>query len=605
MFKIGHKYLIILFFAFTPLFVDAQNDVDEQLAMQYFRQGEFDKAAGLFKDIYAKKPNTYYYNYYLNSLFGLQDYAAAENFVKKVQKSRPGELRYLVDLGYVYELSGNKKKADKIFKKAIKKMPSTRQAYVSLSGAFQNRGHYDYALKILEKGKNKFTPPLNIEIADLYFSKGEYNRMIDSYLDMIEKNDDYLEAVKGKLQLIIASPGNNKVSQALREELLKRTEKYPNKTIYAELLYWYSVQKREWDIALFQAKSLDKRFDEGGERVFQLSNILLSNHRYAEAAEGFKYIMSLGPDNRFYRASEISLLHAEFKNLVKNGTFRRQDLQTLVGQYNKVLKKYGENRSTVELMRNLAHIDAFYLHDIPAAEELLEKVTKMPGLNKKIRAEAKLELGDVLLFEGKKWTASLLYKQVEKEFKNDPVGFEAKFKAAQFYYYVGEMEWAKVQLDVLKGATSKLIANDAMDLSLLISGNIDPDSTYTSLSYFARAQLLVYQKRYDEAFKTLDTIENAFPGFPVLSNVEYERARIYMQMKNYAKAVEHFKATAEKYPGASITDNALIELARLYDNILNDSKKARDVYEKILLDYPGSIFTVEARKRFNELKEDE
>ncbi len=586
----------------APLVLVAQQDVNEQLALQYYREGEFEKAAGLYKEIYRKNPTTFYYDYYLNSLFGMQDYSTAEKFVKSVIKEHPSEAGYQVELGYVYELSGNKKKAVKIYKKAMKKIPGVRESYVKLSGAFQKRGHYDYALEVLEKGKNKFTPPLNIEIAGLYFAKGDYNAMISSYLDMIHNSDEYIDLVKGKLQLIIAAQGSNKVSEALREELLKRTEKYPSKTIYAELLYWYSVQKREFDLALIQAKALDRQFNEGGERVFQLSNILMSNHEYEKAMDGFGYIMKLGTDNRFYQAAEVSFLHAGFLNLKKNGRLDDRSLQKLVSDYKTVLNKYGENRTTAKLMRNLAQIQAFYLHNTAGAEELLNKILTFPGLEKQEKAEVKLELGDVLLFEGKKWSASLLYKQVEKEFKNDPIGYEAKFKAAKFFYYVGEMEWAKVQLDVLKGATSKLIANDAMELSLLISENIDPDSSYNSLSYFARAELLAWQKKYDDAFKTLDTIENIFPGYPILPNVEYKRAMIYMELKDYSKAEKYLKAVVAKYPGASIADNAMIKLARLYDNQLNDKVKAKEAYEKILLDYPGSLFTIEARERFNELK---
>ena len=190
---------------------------------------------------------------------------------------------------------------------------------------------------------------------------------------------------------------------------------------------------------------------------------------------------------------------------------------------------------------------------------------------------------------------------MEKAFKNDPIGYEAKFKAAQFFYYVGEMEWAKVQLDVLKGATSKLIANDAMELSLLIAENIDPDSTYTSLSLYAKAELLVLQKKYDDAFLLLDTIDAIFPGYTILPNVEYKRAEIYFELRDYQKAALYYNQTAVKYSYASIADNAMIKLARLYDNQLNDKVKAKEVYEKILLDYPGSLFTIEARKRFQEM----
>ena len=594
-------FLGILFLVILGMQLSARPGVNEQLALQYYQEGDYGKAASLYKDIYLKTPTNLNYNYYLNSLFGLQDYNTAEKFIKSLIKKYPEEIKFKVELGYVYELAGNTKKAEKIYKKAFKNVQRSRGSYIALSNAFQNRGHSDFAEELLIKGKNKFEPPLNVDLADLYFAQGEYNKMMDSYLDLIQHNDDYLDLVKGKLQLILASPGSSKVSEATREELLKRTQKYPSKTIYAELLYWYSVQKREFDIALIQAKSLDRQFNEGGERVFQLSNILISNEKYDKAVDGFNYILSLGKNNRFYKSAEINVLFAKFKDVEIKGNLDNKTLLKIVDEYNAVINKYGKNRSTVSLMRNLAKIQAYYLHNTAEAESLLNQILNFPQLDKKIEAEVKLELGDVLLFEGKKWSASLLYKQVEKSFKNDPIGYEAKFKAAKFFYYVGEMEWAKVQLDVLKGATSKLIANDAMELSLLIAENIDPDSTYSSLSLFAEAELLVLQKKYDEAFMLLDTIDAIFPGYTILPNVEYKRAEIYFELRDYQKAAFYYNQTAVKYSYASIADNAMIKLAHLYDNQLNDKAKAKEIYEQILLNYPGSLFTIEARKRFNEL----
>lgn len=593
--------VFLSFLLATTIKTEAQPGVNEQLALQYYQSGDYEKAASLYQEIYANNPSAFYYNYYLNSLFGLQDYTTAEKFIKSEIKKYPKEIKYNIELGYVYELAGNVKKAEKIYKKAIKNTPKSRGGYIALSNAFQNRDHFDYAEQILDKGKNKFEPPLNIELADLYFAQGKYSKMMDSYLDLLQHNNDYLNLVKGKLQLILASSGNNKVTDATREALLQRTQNNPSKTIYAELLYWFSVQRREFDLALIQAKSLDRQFNEGGERVFQLANILISNQQYDKAVDGYKYILGLGANNRFYKSSEINILFAKFKNLEDKGTMDKKTILALVDEYNVVINKYGKNRSTVSLMRNLAKIQAYYLHNTSEAENLLNMIVDFPQLDKKTQAEVKLELGDILLFEGKKWSASLLYKQVEKAFKDDPIGYEAKFKAAKFFYYVGEMKWAKVQLDVLKGATSKLIANDAMELSLLIAENIDPDSSYNSLSYYARADLLAWQKKYNEAFLLLDTIENIFPNYPILSNVEFKRAEIYYQRKNFEKAAEHYQLTADKFPYASIADNAMIKLARLYDTKLNEKAKAQRIYEKILLNYPGSLFTIEARKRFNEL----
>ncbi len=590
-----------MLFSVSGLFAQS---VEEKLALQYFQNKEYAKAADLYKEIYRKNPTPYFYNYYLDCLFGLEDYKTAESFVKSVAKKNPENQKYKVEYAYVIDRSGNHKKAVKLYEKAIKSLKANRKDVIDLANAFKVRGLTDYALQTFEKGKKMIkNPPLNMELADLYMSMGNYRGMVGEYLDMVAKDENYLPPIQAKLQLIISDPNNSEASEALREELLRRTQKYPSKTVYAELLYWYSLQKKQFDLALIQAKALDKRYDEEGERVFQLAKLLYSNEEYELSIAAYEYVMSYGKKNRLYQTSSIEILQSRFMMIVKDGKYKQEDLTTLAADYEKLLNTYGQNANTVRLMMNLAHLYAFYLNDAPKAIALLQPIETMSNVDNYTRAEAKLELGDIMLFSGKKWEASLLYKQVEKANKYDAIGFEARLKAAKFFYYVGEMDYARVQLDVLKGATSKLIANDALELYLLISENMSADSSYAALNFYARADLLAYQHRYAEAVQTLDSILTAFPpGEPIRDEVWYKKAEIAMAQKDYAKADSLFQKCLDEAPLGTLADNALIQRARLNDTVLKRPGIAKELYKKILLDYPGSLFTVEARKRYRAME---
>jgi len=598
-----HGLLLFIFLLVSVFSISAQS-VEEKLALQYFQNQEYDKAADLYKELYKKQPTPIFYNYYLDCLFAKKDYKTAEKFVGSVAKKNPYSQKYKVEYAYVIDRSGNHKKADKLYNKAIKSLKANRSDVVDLANAFKVRGLSDYALKTLEKGKKIVKdPPMNMELADLYMSMGNYKAMVGEYLDMVAENEMYLSPIQAKLQLLISDPNNNAPSEALRDELLRRTQKYPNKTVYSELLYWYSLQKKQFDLALMQAKALDKRYHEEGERVFQLAKLLYSNKQYDLSIDAYEYVMSYGKHNRLYQTSSIEILQSRFMHIVEDGVYQTSELQQLAEDYEKLLSYYGQNGNTVGLMMNLAHIYAYYLDQTDKAIALLEKVPSLSNVDNYTRAKAKLELGDILLFSGQKWTASLLYKQVEKANKYDAIGFEARFKAAKFFYYVGEMDYAKVQLDVLKGATSKLIANDALDLYLLITENMSFDSTYTALSIYARADLLAYQHKYEKANATLDSIFEAFPiGEPIRDNVWYKKALMKMEQQQFAAADSLFQSCIDEDPYGTLADNALIMRARLNDNQLNNKAKAKELYKIILLEYPGSLFTVEARKRYREME---
>jgi outer membrane protein assembly factor BamD (BamD/ComL family) len=264
----------------------------------------------------------------------------------------------------------------------------------------------------------------------------------------------------------------------------------------------------------------------------------------------------------------------------------------------------GFNPATLLIVQNLAHLQAFYMDKSDEAVVLLEEAIAIPNIPARVLAECKLELADIYLFSGEQWEATLLYSQVEKAFKNEPLGHEAKFRNAKLSFYIGEFDWARTQLDILKAATSKLIANDAMELSLLISDNTDADSNTVALSRYAQADLLVYRNRLNDALAVLDSLRNEFAGHPIIDDVLLKKAEINSRQGNFYKAAELYAAILKDYPFGLLGDDASFNLAFLYENQLNDKTRAMEFYESLMTTYPGSLYVVEARKRFRALRND-
>jgi len=256
-------------------------------------------------------------------------------------------------------------------------------------------------------------------------------------------------------------------------------------------------------------------------------------------------------------------------------------------------------------MQKLAKLKAFYLNDPDGAINLLEELIRLTNNNKALQAECKLELADIMLFTGEPWEATLLYSQVDKAFKNEPIGHEARFRNARLSFYIGEFGWAKAQLDVLKAATSKLIANDAMEMSLLISDNIEEDSSTVALGTYARADLLWFQNKPEAALAVLDSLLAAFPGHSITDDALMKKAEISLKLGKFSEAEALFQEVDTHYSEGILGDDALFSLAQLYENQLNDSAKAMAAYQELLVKYPGSLFTVEARKRFRTLRGDQ
>jgi TolA-binding protein len=206
--------------------------------------------------------------------------------------------------------------------------------------------------------------------------------------------------------------------------------------------------------------------------------------------------------------------------------------------------------------------------------------------------------------QGDVWESTLLYSQVDKAFKEDPLGHEARFRNARLSYFSGDFQWAQAQFEVLKASTSKLIANDALDLSVFIMDNLGLDTTAIALQLYADAELLVFQNRFQDAFGKMDSLLLAFPKHALEDDVLYLRGKIFTKQRQYEKAAAAFEEVVEKYPEDIRADNALFELAGLYEKPLNDVEKAKTLYEKLFVEFSGSTFAVEARKRYRILRGD-
>jgi TolA-binding protein len=591
----------------TPEIRQKQLDQEnEKLAFQYYGNKEYEKALEIFVQIYEKQPSHHIYTYILYCYTALNRFDEAEKLVRSKIKSEPSAPRYEVDLGYVYLQTDKPDKATKIFDEVIGKMKPNKTSISEVANAFTSRQLYDYTIKAYLRGREllQYTEPFHQELARMYEMSGNYSGMIEEYLDLIEWDPSQLEMVQTRFQNVLNNDLENKISDLLRQSLLKRNQRNPDNRDYGEMLLWLSVQQKDFEFALIQARSIDTRFNEGGMLIFSVANLCLSNHEYDVAIEAFTNIIKRGPANQYYSESLTGALLAKFLKITEGYSYDHSDLETLQQEYLSTLEQLGRNARTMVLMKDLAHLEAFYLNQLDNAILLLEEALEIPGANEALKAEIKLELGDIYLFTGEVWEASLLYSQVEKAFKNDPTGHEAKLRNARLSYFIGEFAWSKAQLDVLKAATSKLIANDAMELSLLISDNMDMDSTYTGLSYYARADLLRYRGQDSLALLTLDSIGMLGLYHSLDDEVLYSKAGIFIRKKQFDLADSALAEIVKVYSMDILADNALFKRAELQALAFNNKNLAMELYQQLMLDYPGSLFTTEARKRYRQLRGD-
>ena len=601
----------------------AQQSQEEQLAMQYYKDKEYDKAVELFEKIHAKKPDSYIYYYYYYCLLELERYDDAEKMLKKQVKAYPNVQRYKVDQGYVYERAGDNAKAEKIYQECLKNMPAKETSVNELYNAYMSRGKYEYAADAILKGRKMLNNEqlLSKSLISLYKILHQNDKIVDEIIALVKTdNEKYQKDVEAAIQDLLLDDEDNEQYMSIRTALQKFSQKNPNNILCIKELYWISQLHKDFEEALILAKSLDKRLKMEGIFTYELATVAADNRDYNTAIEALNYIIKQGEDAHNYVQAKMKILDVKYMQLIASSPVKMVDAVNLEQDFKKALDENGLHSGTMDWIRKYAHLLAFYVNKPQEAMDVLNQAMAATRDNKE-KNQYKIDLADVQLYTGEIWDASLNYSQVDKDMPNDVLGNEAKFKNAKLSFYIGEFAWAKSQLDVLAAATTKLIANDAIYTSMLISDNldeeeeVDEDDTTAAglfshsegnlaLKMYAKAEFLIFQNKDDEALKALDSVMILSPFGTLVDDALYQKALILIKQKNYLEAEKLLKRVVEDFGDQLLADDALFQLAELYEYYLKDVNQAMEYYQKILKDYSDSLYVVQARARYRALRGD-
>lgn len=602
--------------------VMAQQSQEEQLALQYYKEKEYDKAVELFEKIHAKKPDSYIYYYYYYSLLELERYDDAEKMLKKQARAYPNTPRYKVDLGFVYERSGDNPKAEKIYQECLKNLPAKETAINELNNAFMARGKYDYAAETILKGRKLLNNEqlLSKNLISIYKLLHQNDKIIDEIIALLKTdNEKYEKEVQTAIQDLLLDDEDNQQYMSIRTALQKFSQKNPSNILCIKELYWISQLHKDFEEAFILAKALDKRLKMEGIFTYELATVAAENHDYVTAIEALNYIIKKGEETHNYIQAKMKILDVKYMQLIETSPVKMVDAINLEQDFHKALEENGFHSGTSDWIRKYAHLLAFYVNKPQEAIDVLNQAMAATRDTKE-KNQYKIDLADVQLYTGEIWDASLNYSQVDKDLPNDVLGNEAKFKNAKLSFYIGEFNWAKSQLDVLAAATSKLIANDAIYSSMLISDNLEEeeemDETDTTallfsnsegnlaLKMYAKAEFLIFQNKDDEALRALDSVMILSPFGTLVDDALYQKALIFIKQKNYFEAEKLLKRIIENYSDQLLADDAVFQLAELYDYYLKDIPLAMEYYQKILKDHSDSLFVVQARNRYRTLRGD-
>jgi tetratricopeptide (TPR) repeat protein len=587
------KNLTILFL-FLSFFAKAQN---EQLANNYFDRGEFEKALVSYEELLKSQVgNSNYFQRVVECYQQLQQYDKAEKALQeRMDKYRQSNL--LIELGYNFQLQKEDAKAAKYYDQAIDKIKANANEVYGIAYVFERKALVDYALLAYKTALEK-DPKMsfNFQMAVLYGQKGNTDLMIEMFLDESYKNPQNLAVVQNYLTRFMIEDANENFNNSLRKSLLLRTQKTQD-LFWNDFLSWYYVQLKEYGKAFIQQKAIYKRNPESFSNIVNLAEMAIED----KDSEAAKEILTFVLDN----TNNLDLLIQAHSYLVemKIDAATEKDYPAITQELDLLIKEFGVSPYTLSLLKLDASFSAFHLKNTEKAKNILKNAMDMP-LNKYQMAEVKMDLADILLYEEKFNQALIYYSQIENDLSGDVIGQEANLKTAKTSYYKADFKWAEHQLKVLKSASTQLIANDALDLFLLISDNTVEDSTQVALTKFARGDFLLYQNKKQDALSQFQLILKEHKGEEIEAVTLLRIGKIYEKIGDFTKALENYNEIITNHKDGIYIDEALYYSAEIYNVKLNDAEKAKPLYEEMIFKHEDSIFYVDSRKKYRQLRGD-
>ena len=588
------KKILLLTVLLFSLVAFSQN---EQLAQNYFDRGEFEKAMVSYEDLLKSQPgNGTYFQKLVECYQQLQQFDKAEKAIQeRFDKYKQSIL--LVELGYNYQLQKDEIKAKKYYDQALDKIQKNANEVYGIAYSFEKKALVDYALQAYQTAF-ELDPKLNFnfQMALLYGQKGNTDMMIEKFLTESFNNPQNLPMIQNQLSRFMTEDGDEKFNETLRKALVLKTQKNQD-LFWNDYLSWFYVQQKEYGKAFIQQKAIYKRNPESFSNIVDLAQMAIDDNDQLAAKEILTFVLDNTQNLDVLIQANSYLMEMKISHALE------KEYPAINDELDLLIKQFGVSPYSLSLLKLQANFSAFHLNNPEKAKTILKNAMEMP-LNRYQMAEVKMELADILLFEEKFNQALIYYSQIESDMNGDVVGQEANLKTAKTSYFKTDFEWASHQLKVLKSATSQLIANDAMDLFLLISDNTVEDSTQVALKKFARADFLLYKNKNQEAMLQFQTILKEHKGEEIEAVTLLRIGKIYEKLGNFNAALEQYKLIIDKHKEGIFVDEALYFAAEIYNFQFKEVEKAKPLYEEIIFKHEDSIYFVEARKKYRQLRGD-
>ena len=228
--RFKYFFIIILTVVSASSFFSQVTTIDFQLAKKYYLDSDYEKAALYYEKIFKEpEQRLKIYENYKSTLIELYKFKEAEKLSKALIKENPNKLKFLVDLGVIYGLVDRIDKKNQVFDKAIEQIneETLYDNAFDLGLAFEKIGNLKKALEVYLnfESKNLQNPfAFHSKIALIYNKTNQPSKMINTFFEMLDFNNKFLQNVQNGLVNSIDFQNNLKEKEILRQSIIEKIQ---------------------------------------------------------------------------------------------------------------------------------------------------------------------------------------------------------------------------------------------------------------------------------------------------------------------------------------------------------------------------------------------
>ena len=604
----GHIALLFILNFLLCTFSFAQNTdtlAKLRLAQGFEEAGEWEHAAALYEDLNTLEPNNFLYLDGLQRSYAhIKEYDKAIHVICQWLVFQPRDINKMTALGGLYYDAGNEKAADSVWKSVITLDPHNTQLYRVVANEMLEHRMYDQCIRTYLDGRlmSKSEVTFADELGNLYALLQQYTSATKEYLRLIKAAPEQLSFVQSRLSAFTAKPeGLSAASETVNNELKNSRDNIAQHRLYA----WLLMEGRRYDNALEQYRIIDRLSQANGNELFNFAQRLHQERAYKSAAEAFKEIIdeykhsSLIPYARFGYARACEEL-AALTDTSASSSESQPTYNSTIQLYESIAAEHVNPDLAAQSLYRIGVIKFDKLFDLDGALHAFTRMKDVPSTANIIN-DALLKMGEIQTARNDLTEARKEYDRLSK-ISLVVYRDQAAFKLAELNYFEAKFDSA---LSMLKRFTMNLttdIANDALQLQYFIQEN--NNSAPQALTEFAKADLLMRQRKYSESLLQFHDIVKQYPSALLVDDAMMKIGELYVLLKRPHEAISAFHFIADSIQLSILKDRAQFNIAEICQTVLNNKTQAIEAYEKLLSQFPNSLYVEESRKRIRLLRGD-